>query len=65
MPRKRVEPSANENWIKEENLTQWKKKAQQLVADRNRYEKEQIKAGKKQILVDHPIFPRCKIIKFV
>jgi len=60
MSHTRRSPSANENWIKEETLINYKKKAKMLVKKH-----EELIRGKKQITIPHPTSPRAVILKYV
>lgn len=64
MAKLKVSASANENWVKEENVSHWKKKAIQLASERKKHEKDLLKQGKKQKLIPHPTSPRCQIMIF-
>lgn len=56
---------ANDNWVYEENLKEFKNKACKLSHDRKNYELKKIADGYKKIYVDHPELPRTKIEKWI
>jgi hypothetical protein len=54
-----------ENWVKDDVLKDYQKRAMKSVEDREKWEKEQIKKGKKKVYVSHPEIDKTFIIKFV
>ena len=54
-----------ENWVREETLKDYQKKAMKSVEDRRKWEKEQIKKGKREVCIPHPEIDKTFIIKFV
>lgn len=54
----------NENWVKAEDNAYFKNQAHKLVEDRKRWERQQLKEGKKEVLIPHPTIPRTFIVKY-
>lgn len=60
MSSNRVSPSANQNWIKDSTLKEFKSQAIKLSA-KEKADKE----GKRQVTIPHPTSPRAVIIKYI
>jgi len=65
MSHTRRSPSANENWIKEETLINYKNRANRESEKNKIREADELAKGKKQITIPHPTSPRAVIIKFI
>ena len=60
MSSNRVSPSANQNWIKDSTLKEFKSQAKKLSAK----EKAQ-NQGKKQVTIPHSTIPKTFILKYI
>lgn len=58
-------PAPNGNWVRDENITQWKKTAEKHSHERLKLEKKMRAEGKRKIQLPHPVSPRCLIEKWI
>jgi len=54
-----------ENWIKDTTYKGYQTQAKKLAEDRLHWEKQQIKKGKKEVMIPHPELQNTFIIKYI
>lgn len=54
-----------ENWVREEVLSDYHRRAINLAKRRKEWEEAQLREGKKEVLVPHEHLPRTYIVKYI